>query len=138
MACPYFYPVEARAGSAMLPLGDWWKGVCHAVPGAPQEAGGSWCDTACNTFCNLGYARGECARFPEGEGPDAVRFTISSHESTAIGIYYVVERDHHPFAHGRLEYSLTAAAFVTPPESAMLARQAQAYVESYLRRKRES
>ena len=58
-------------------------------------------------------------------------------KTTAIGIYYVVERDHHPFAHGRLEYSLTAAAFVTPPESATLARQAQAYVESYLRRKKE-
>lgn len=118
----------------MLPLGDWWKGVCHAVPGAPQEAGDGGYDTA----CNLGYARGECARFPLGEGPDAVRFTISSHESAAIGISYVVERDHHPFAHGLLEYSPTARAFVTPVETAMLAGQAQAYVESYLRRRKES
>jgi hypothetical protein len=133
MACPYFYPVEARAGSAMLPLGDWWTGVCHAVPDAPHPAGVSECDTS----CNLGYARGECARFPDGEGPDAVRFTISSHESDVIRIYYVVERDHHPFAHGRLEYSLSAAAFVTPPAAATLTRQAQAYVESYLRRKKE-
>ena len=117
----------------MLPLGDWWKGVCHAMPGAPQEAGGSWCDTT----CNLGYARGECARFPEGEGPDAVRFTISSHENATVGIYYALERDHHPFAHGRLEYSTTARAFATPPETATLARQAEAYVESYLRRKKE-
>ena len=101
MACPYFYPVEARAGSAMLPLGDWWKGLCHAVPGA-------------------------------------VRFTISRHESGVIGIYYAVERDHHPFAQGRLEYSLAANAWVTPPETALLARQAEAYVESYLRRKKES
>src|ERR1035441_8918052 len=99
MACPYFYPVEARAGSAMLPLGDWWKGVCHAVPGAPEEAGGTGRDTA----CNLGYARGACARFPEGPGPDAVRFTISRHESGVIGIYYAVERDHHPFAQGRTD-----------------------------------
>ena len=137
MACPYFYPVEARAGSAMLPLGDWWKGICHAVADAPEAAGGSWCDTGRDTCCNLGYARGECARFPQGEGPDAVRFSISSHEGAAIGIYYVVERDHHPFAQGRLEYSLTAAAFVAPPETATLAHQAQAYVESYLRRKEE-
>ena len=118
----------------MLPLGDWWTGLCQAVPGAPQETAGRGCDTT----CNLGYARGECPRFPEGDGPDAVRFTISSHESTTIGIYYVVERDHHPFAHGRLEYSTIAAAFATPPETATLARQAQAYVESYLRRKKES
>jgi hypothetical protein len=134
MACPYFYPVDARAGSAMLPLGDWWQGYCHAVPGAPHPTGGSGCETT----CNLGYARGECARFPEGAGPDAVRFTICSHESTAIGIYYVVERDHHPFAQGRLEYSPTARAFATPPETATLARQAEAYVESYLRRRKES
>ena len=122
----------------MLPLGEWWKGICHAVPGAPQAeagaAGGSWCDTN----CNLGYARGKCARFPEGEGPDAVRFTGSSHETTAIRIYCVVERDHHPFAHGRLEYSPAAAGFVTPPQTATLARQAQAYVKSYSRRRKES
>jgi hypothetical protein len=138
MACPYFYPVEAHAGSAMLPLGDWWKGVCHAVPGAPQADAGAAGANGCDTFCNLGYARGRCARFPEGEGPDAVRFTISSHESTAIHIYYVVERDHHPFAHGRLEYSPAAAGFVTAPDTATLERQARAYVESYLRRKEES
>jgi hypothetical protein len=133
MACPYFYPVEARAGSGMLPLGDWWKGECHAAPGAPQETGGNGCET----LCNLGYARGECARFPEGEGPDAVRFTISSHESTAIHIHYVVERDHHPFAHGRLAYSPAGAGFATAPDSVTVARQAQAYVESYLRRRKE-
>ena len=108
----------------MLPLGDWWKGECHAVPGVPEEAGGTGCDRG----CNLGYARGACVRFPAGAGPDAVRFTISSHESTVIGIYYVVERDHHP----------AAKALVRPPETVVLARQAQAYVESYLRRKKES
>jgi len=133
MACPYFYPMEARAGSAMLPLGDWWQGVCHAVPGAP-EAAGTWCDTS----CNLGYARGVCPRFPARPGPDAVRFTISSHESGVIGIYYVVELDHHPFAQGRLEFSEAANAFATPPETALLARQAEAYLESYLRRRKES
>jgi hypothetical protein len=121
----------------MLPLGDWWTGVCHAMPGAPQDAGGIGCDTSRGVTCNLGYARGECARFPEGDGPDAVRFTISSHDGAAIGLYYVVERNHHPFAHGRLEYSIAASAFLTPPESTTLARQAQAYVESYVRRKKE-
>jgi hypothetical protein len=138
MACPYFYPVEARAGSATLPLGGWWKGVCLALPGAPYAEAGAAGGGCCDAHCNLGYARGECARFPAGEGPDAVRFTISGHEGTAIRIYYVVECDHHPFAHGRLEYSPAAAGFLAPPETAILARQAQAYVESYLRRKEES
>ena len=138
MACPYFYPVEAHAGSALLPLGAWWKGVCHAAPGAPQAEAGAAAGSFGGTNCNLGYARGECARFPAGEGPDAVRFTISSHDGAAIRIYYVVERDHHPFAHGRLEYSPAAAGFLPPPATATLARQAQAYVERYLRRKEES
>jgi len=132
MACPYFYPVEARAGSAMLPLGGRWTGQCRAVPGAVSAGdGGDGLD------CNLGYARGKCARFPGGEAPDAVRFAVSSHETTGIGIYYVVERDHHPFAHGRLEYVPARAAFAAPPEDATLARQAEAYVENYLRRKEE-
>jgi hypothetical protein len=117
----------------MLPLGDWWTGFCQAVPGAPYPAGGSGCDTS----CNLGYARGECVRFPEGEGPDAVRFTISSHENDLVRIYYVVERDHHPFAQGRLEYSTTGSGVRTPAETATLGRQAEAYGESYLRRKKE-
>jgi hypothetical protein len=138
MACPYFYPMEAHAASATLPLGAWWKGVCHAAPGAPQAEAGAAGGTVCDTNCNLGYARGACARFPAGEGPDAVRFTISGHEGTLIRIYYVLERGHHPFAHGRLEYSSAAAAFLAPPETATLARQAQAYVESYLRRKEAS
>jgi hypothetical protein len=135
MACPYFYPVEACSGSAMLPLGGWWKGDCRAGSQAGTAAadGGS-----CETNCNLGYARGACPRFPEGEGPDAVRFTVSSHAGASIGIYYVMERDHHPFTHGRLEYSAAVAGFAKPPETAILARQAQAYVESYLRRKEES
>ena len=79
-----------------------------------------------------------CARFPEGDGPDAARFTVSRHENTVVGIDYVLERDHHPFANGRLEYSLASGAFLAPPESATLSRQAQAYVESYLRRREES
>jgi hypothetical protein len=106
-------------------------GVCRAVPEAPQEASGD--------CCNLGYARGICARFPETGGPDAVRFTVSRHEGTVVRIYYVVERDHLPFAHGQMEYSTTAAGFVAPfaapSETQTLARQAAAYVESYLRRK---
>jgi hypothetical protein len=108
------------------------------MPDASAAETGAPGDTFCDTTCNLGYARGECARFPEGDGPDAVRFTISSHRGAVIGIGYVVERDHHPFAHGSLEYFTAAAIFATPPETATLARQAQAYVESYLRRKKES
>ena len=145
MACPYFFPLRARPASPTLPLGDWWQGACHAAAGEPAEppAGGDVC-------CNLGYARGQCARFPEGAGADAVRFTIAGHDSAPEGdqdgarqgatvrIYYVAERDHRPFAHGALQYSVAASALAGPPASPLLARQAEAYAESYLRRKRET
>ncbi len=139
MSCPYFCPVAPRArGSgpenAMLPLGDEWAGVCRAAPGPspePEEA-------VLRSLCNLGYARGMCARFPGDDGPDAVRFSVSRDDGASLGIYYVMERDHHPFAHGPLEYSLAGAAFVNPPLREIAIRQATAYVESYLRRKKEA
>jgi len=131
MSCPYFYPVEPRASTAILPLGDRWAGICRAVPDLPWQPD----EAVLARLCNLGYARGTCARFPSGDGPDAVRFTLSRDEGASLGIYYVLERDHHPFAHGPLEYSVASGAFVNPPSGETAARQAQAYVESYLRRK---
>lgn len=136
MACPYFYPIERRApGStahdAMLPLGDCWSGLCGALTGRPAAPD----DPTLRPLCNLGYARGNCARFPAGDGPDAVRFTIMRDAGAAIGISYVIERDHHPFAHGQLEYSAATGAFTERPGGEILERQAQAYAESYRRRK---
>ena len=47
--------------------------------------------------------------FPDDGGPDAIRFTVSRDDGAVLRLYYVAERDHHPFAHGPLEYSRTAA-----------------------------
>jgi len=132
MACPYFYPVAPRAGgpaAAMLPLGDLWAGTCRASPDAPWQPG----DAILRPLCNLGYARETCGRFPTGDGPDAVRFTVLA-AGPSLRLYYVVERDHRPFAHGPLEYSPASGSLVQPPEGEILARQAAAYAESILRR----
>jgi hypothetical protein len=136
MACPYFFPVEPRSRvsdvrDAMLPLGESWAGICRAIPERPSQPD----EAAVRPLCNLGYARGKCPQFPAGDGPDAVRFTISRDAGNAIAIYYVVERDHHPFAHGALEYHPEPALFAPPAPGEVLARQAQAYAESYRRRK---
>jgi hypothetical protein len=114
----------------MLPLGGEWAGLCRAEPGAPVQA-----DEAALESCNLGYARGACPRFPNGEGPDAVRFTVRAADRSALRLYYVVERDHHPFAHGPLEFPLSPGALVNPPDGGLLGRQALAYVRSYVRGK---
>jgi hypothetical protein len=130
MACPYFDPVlPSRDGSAMLPLGDWWEGVCRAMPDAPQP-----CEGTLLRLCNMGYARGECPRFPGGDGPDAVRFTVKGSGSGAVRLYYVVERNHHPFAHGPLAYSIASGALSAPPANQVLDRQARAYAQCFLRR----
>jgi hypothetical protein len=137
MSCPYFYPVQPLGGEAdtrtpLLPLGNLWSGMCRAVPNqtrAPEES-------VLRRVCQLGYARGHCLRFPaDDSGADAVRFTLSRHEADSLHLYYVLERDHHPFSHGPLEYSLVTRRLVQAPASEILARQAEAYAESYLRRK---
>jgi len=115
----------------MLPLGGAWTGACRAVPDEVFQPD----EPTLRTLCNLGYARGNCPRFPPDYGPDAVRFTISRDDGSSLRIYYVVERDHHPFAHGTIEYTPTGGALVSPPAEGLFMRQAQAYAESYLRRK---
>ncbi len=140
MACPYFYPVKSRTSPgetqhAMLPLGDLWAGECHAEPLQPCHAP----DQGLRMLCNLGYARGSCARFPGAPGvPDAVRFTVASDDGPVIRLLFAIERNHHPFLHGPLEYSTTCAAFAPEPADENLSRQAHAYVDSYLRRKHEA
>jgi len=115
----------------MLPLGDDWDGACRSAPELPLPPDAA----SLRPLCNLGYARGNCSRFPDDGGPDAVRFTISGDDGATLRLYYVVERNHHPFAHGPLAWRRAVAAFADPPPSQILHRQACAYVESYLRRK---
>ena len=133
MCCPYFDPAEPRGagGSAMLPLGGEWAGLCRAAPDAPVQPD----DAGLHGLCNLGYARGACLRFPGGDGPDAVRFTVQAADEARLRLYYVVERDHHPYAHGPLEFSRARGTLVNAPDGELLGRQALAYVRSYLCRK---
>ena len=140
MSCPYFYPTEPRSGetdsrTALLPLGSLWAGICRANSGkpcAPEE------DNLV-PLCHLGYARGQCNRFPANhEGADAVRFTIRSDDGHSLHLYYVLERDHHPLAHGPLEYLVAATRFAHLPSDPIVGRQAEAYVATYLLRKADA
>jgi len=138
MSCPCFSPRQPRApgfgpNSALLPLGDAWTGVCLAQPGDPVEP-----IEAQLSLCNLGYARGACPRFPSSDGPDAVRFAIAKDDGNYLQIYYVLERGHHPFDHGTVEYSRDVGAFQPALPATAFNDQAHAYVASYLRRKREA
>jgi hypothetical protein len=139
MACPYFHPLEPSSQQeglhlGVLPLGNFWNGSCHADPQHPFSPG----RTATHRLCNLGYARGSCAYMPTGDGPDAVRFTVRSETGSRVVLYYVIERDHRPFAHGPLEYDTESHEWTTGPIGEALACQARAYVESFQRRKSEA
>jgi hypothetical protein len=113
-------------------LGDAYAGLCHADPAIPADPD----PAALKDCCNLGYARGKCARFPSTGGPDAVRFCVIGDADNLIRVYWVREQDHRPFDHGPLEYSRAAEAFTVADVDAALQQQAHAYVASYLRRKR--
>jgi hypothetical protein len=151
MACPYFRAVKPRrqtdrSRSSMLPLGDAWDGDCLAIPDSPCEPD----EITLLSYCNMGYARGCCARFPNGDGPDAARFTIAADGPETLRVYYVLERNHHPWAHGPLEFAVspatapcghgserpsdTGTAVANQSVSEATLGLARAYVESYLRR----
>jgi len=132
--CPCFSPTVPRARDAgskslLLPLGDSFLGVCLADPRQPVDP-----EESRLGLCNLGYARGECPRFP-AEAADAVRFALSRDNQQSLQIYYVLERGHHPVEHGELTF-LTGEQVLSPPIlNPVLDRQAAAYAASYLRRK---
>jgi hypothetical protein len=140
MCCPYFDPIAPqhhRSGSAhaTLPLGDTFTGTCRAVPEQPRQPD----DSVLRPLCNIGYARETCQYFPAADpGPDAVRFTISRHEGASIGLYYVLERDHQPFAHGPLACATPQLSFSGSVEGELTSNQARAYLAAYLRRKTEA
>ena len=78
--------------------------------------------------CNLGVGRHGCDQFPAASTTDAVRFHIAKEEGALIHIQYVFEKDCWPVEHGD-------AASLT---NETLRRQADAFVESYLKRRNET
>ena len=135
VACPYFQAVNPRrqtdsSRSAMLPLGDAWDGVCCANPDSAWQPD----EVTLLSHCNMGYARGCCSHFPAADGPDAVRFTIAADTPESLRLYHVVERDHHPWSHGPLEFSRLRGAFEGEPAGEATLGLARAYIKSYLRR----
>lgn len=131
MACPYFDPGEPLPGLKGS-LGDLYGGLCRVNEQDARQPD----ERTLAGRCNLGYARGQCLRFPENGGPDAVRFSVTRDKRGIVRILYASERDHRPFANGALEFSTEAGAFTGPPPDAPLARLASAYIRSYLRRTR--
>ena len=134
MACPYFYPAvrleeDLWAVPPRLPLIDAYSGECRAAGQTPDAA-------ALHALCNSGYARGKCVHFPEDASHDAVRFSVLSDSAGAIRVEYVFERNCWPLGHGVLSYSAVTHSFASSPLDEVAGRQAEVFIESYLRRAR--
>jgi hypothetical protein len=136
MACPYFYPVARFETSPWsvpprLPLGDAFSGECRA-PGnyaQPDEA-------HIREICNFGYGRDRCEQFPAASVADAIRFHVAKDADELIEIQYVFEKDCWPGEHGTVHTSVNAARMSAC--ATILRRQADAFLESYLRRRSET
>jgi hypothetical protein len=84
--------------------------------------------------CNRGYAGGRCDRFPGGDAADAVRFSITTGQAGKLRLVYILEKEHAPASHGAVEFSANEVVFPDSHGDDLLARQARAFVESYLRK----
>jgi hypothetical protein len=135
MACPHFYPVarfEASPWSVppRLPLGDAFSGECRAPGNSTQPD-----ETRIREVCNFGYGRDRCEQFPAASAADAIRFHIAQDAGELIKIQYVFEKDCWPGEHGIFDYTAEREFSLTDE---ILQRQADAYLESYLRRRNET
>jgi hypothetical protein len=133
VACPFFYPLEPSEPQGWstpprLPLGDLQQGECRAqaVTFLPEAS-------ELLKHCNSGYARGQCARFPEDAEMDAFRFHVASERGDRLEVLYIIEQACWPLRHGTLLVELSS-----PPELSgvdNLQRQAAAFAASYSKRR---
>lgn len=128
MACPFFLPVRRLDSGGWnppprLPLGDAYSGSCRAAASRPFEPP----EEIQRELCNCGYARQRCSHFPENGAADAVRFSVIGDQDGCITLVYILEKDHAPLEHGRMDNATG--------EREPLASQARAFVESYRRQR---
>ena len=135
MACPYFLPEQEMVELGFphpqrLPLGTAWRGTCSA----PGHSGIAPSDDELKNGCNLGYALG-CKRLPQERTADAVRFAIVRERGSEIEVRYAYERNYEPGDHGSLQFKLTDGMWTASSSETQLARMAQCFLLSYLRRR---
>ncbi len=131
VACPFFYATHRHSNwmsQRPVPLGDFYRGECRSQtdPYIPDDE---------RLFlCNLGYAREECPRFPAESRADQTRFAIAENTPFRLMIRVVQESAYRPLASLTLEFDLERQVWTASHSDPMIQRQAEAYVEAYLRR----
>lgn len=126
MGCPFFepqYPLEPGDWTEhwvhrpRLPLGEAWSGVCRAISNEAHTPP----EVHQREFCNFGYARGRCDRFPASSAADAVRFSVI--QENPLRLISILEKAHAPIEHSELNPADTES-------DGLLLRQARAFAQS--------
>ena len=130
MACPFFYPGEplpdnGHVRQGRFPLGAPHKGICRAAPDEAFEPD----EEILRSFCNFGYGREACLRFPGSSDADAVRFSLGSWQGETMSVVFIYERDFAPVRHGTLMGGDSSG-------NDCLARQAEVFAANYGRKTR--
>ena len=133
MSCPFFIPREAADDIAFphpgrLPLGRGWRGAC-SVPGHEQATLGP----KELESCNLGYAK-SCSRLPRERSSDAMRFAVVRDSKGQVSVEFVLEREHLPVAHGRLQFDRQSRNWTPPHPDERIQSKAERFLEAYLKR----
>jgi hypothetical protein len=112
-----------------VPLGDVYRGECRSQsePYVPDD------DRL--FLCNMGYARDECPRFPAESRADQTRFAIASDVPPLLMIRVVQESAWRPLVSVTVEFDLERQVWISALADPIIQRQAEAYLEAYLRRR---
>jgi hypothetical protein len=133
MPCPYFAPrsIAARPQNpnARLPLIDEYEGWCHAGS-EPIEAPAE----LRFRFCNHGYSKGCCERFPSREARSSLRYHVANAVDNTLELVCIEEQNYAPIRWRKFQYSSGSQRLEPEPEDACTQAQAIAFCESYLRR----
>ena len=127
MACPLFEPTEriswrAWQGRFRPPLGAPHRGLCHAGAAAEPAPEPLLLDG-----CNMGYARGCCARLP-ASAADGIRLEVARLDAEAVEILWLLEKDCLPLEHGRARLDRASGVWGCAPEAPKpLRRQIEAF-----------
>ena len=133
MPCPYFQPqrvaTAARHASARLPLFEEYDGLCHAT-GTPLAAPAD----LRFQYCNHGYSRGACDRFPGAEVRSGIRYDVVRRTPVALEILCVEEQNYAPLTWHSMQYFFEGERIEPKLTDECVRAQLLAFCRSYLKR----
>jgi hypothetical protein len=133
MPCPFFAPrnivAKQQNVNARLPLLDEYDGLCHARP-EPIEAPAE----LRFRYCNHGYSKGSCDRFPSGEVRSSVRYDVLRQSRSALELVCIEEQNYAPLRWHTIQYFLGRERLEPEVDDVCTQAQAIAFCRSYLSR----